>query len=63
MQSDFAAQDAACVAIARCSGFAASAQMVAERDPASSSRGRSTLHGVVFDFFAIRASVMEPNGG
>ena len=37
--------------------------MVAERDPASGRQGRSTVHGVVFDFFAIRASVMEPNSG
>jgi hypothetical protein len=37
--------------------------MVGKRDACSSRQGRSTLHGVVFDFFAIRASVMEPNRG
>jgi len=53
MQSDFAAQDEARVAIAQGGGFAASAQMVEACEPGSFRRGRSTLHGVVFDFFAI----------
>jgi hypothetical protein len=53
MQSEFCGAGwFARVAFAPFAGFAAPAQMVVGRDPSSSRRGRSTLHGVVFDFFA-----------
>ena len=51
------------MAIARDGRFVPTRQMVARRDPALGRQDRSTVHGVVFDFFVIRASVMEPNAG
>jgi hypothetical protein len=63
MQADLEGKLPAARRFARCGRFAAPSQVVAARDPAACGQGRSTLHGVVFDFFAIRVSVMEPFGG
>jgi hypothetical protein len=50
-QSDLERNPATPAAIAPRPRFAAPRQTVAERGLASSRQGRSTLHGVVFDFF------------
>jgi hypothetical protein len=63
MQSDLEGKVQAARRFARRCCFAAPSQMVVARDMAPGGKAPSTLHGVVFDFFAIRASVMEPFGG
>jgi hypothetical protein len=50
-------------AIARNGRFAPACQMLVRRDLASCRKAASTVHGVVFDFFVVRTSVMEPFGG
>jgi hypothetical protein len=63
MQSDLEGKVQAAQRFARRRRFAAPCQMVVARDIPHAGKVRSTVHGVVFDFFAIRASVMEPYGG
>jgi hypothetical protein len=63
MQSDLEGKVRAAQRFARRRRFAAPCQMVVARQMPHAGRVPSTVHGVVFDFFAIRVSVMEPYAG
>jgi hypothetical protein len=63
MPSDLEGKVPAARRFARRRRFAAPCQIVVVHDMPHAAKVPSTLHGVVFDFFAIRAPVMEPYGG
>ncbi|MET4798316.1 hypothetical protein [Bradyrhizobium sp. LB11.1] len=62
MQSDFAAQDAGRTAIARAAVLLRQVKWLWSATGLVSAKSFYCAWGC-FDFFAIRASVMEPNGG
>jgi hypothetical protein len=63
MQSDLEGKVRAAPRYAPCGRFVAPRQTFVARHIPHAGKVPSTVHGVVFDFFAIRASVMEPYAG
>jgi hypothetical protein len=63
MQPDLEGKMPTRATIARSGRFASPRQTLVRRDLAPCRKAVSTVHGVVFAFFVVRASVTEPFAG